>query len=135
MRYLLLPLLAFAAGCGGQGGSDAFRFPGHYTGSYASVSTEDDAHGTIDLVVADDGTLSGSVVDSRTTDGGTIASSSQISRRGTVVLSVIFGTGPAINRTSNGNLALDGTTLAGTLNEVQGDISEPFDYTLDRVVD
>lgn len=128
-------MLAFAAGCGGHGGSNAFRFPGHYSGSYVSNSVENGDQGTVDLVVKDDGTLSGSVVDSRTTEGGTIASSSQISRDGTVVLSVIFGSGPAISRTSNGRMTLEGTTLTGTLDEIQGDVSEPFDYTLNRVVD
>jgi len=136
LNRVALPIACFVlAGCGGSGGSGVSRFAGHYTGAYASTATDNDDEGTLDVVVANDGTISGTVTDSRMTDVGTVVPSSRIRSSGEVDLSVSFGSPLAITRISAGTFARSGDTVTGTLNEFMGDLTESFDYTLTRVAD
>lgn len=120
-------------GCGGGGGSSPAvgRFAGHYTGTYTSTTT--DAHGTLDVSVSADGTVTGTVSDSRYVAEGVVVDGSHIDHSGNVTLITRYGAGDvALTTTATGVVDLAGDELVGTLNEAQGDVTESFSLSLTR---
>lgn len=129
---------ALSIGCGGGGDhhhddSSTSSFAGTYSGTYAERTPAlGSVTGTATLIIASDGTITGTTTDSRYSDSGTIASGSQIGSDGTVTLISNFSSS---NSTEGvGTLTLDASgNLTGTLTESNGMVSGPtFAYTLTR---